>query len=551
MNFFVLLCSVREYKYFGTNLPLTSTKMSIALTVAEQQKLAANPYVNLPKTGRDGINDITVDEFHKLLSSHDVERRCTFLAFHGVQNKDGKTFKIHLEMNDYNSPIYEELSPETKVFVDNTLSGKEKDAFKVAASCSVTGMFNTLLINKGTDGEPSWTRLDNVIVNVSAGRYTIKNEYQTTVPKRVVVSIKNNLKMEDMYKPFLTNKELDNVKLNDCFRLLQEGFAFEMNRLKECYIAYQNLDDSEQAKQPNVLLYDSAEINNKIFKAPCLDGGNAAHGAMYRRCRNNMSMVDGKPVFEPTPYENEEDHFVQIRLPLTGNLDSVGIEKYNKWTKNVFSKTNIRVMAPFSPYNYRWIDSRLVGNETARNSILEYIAIPTLHKIPEYITDNDRPQIHLYRQADVNMTGNKALHPMFTQFSKCNNQALNMVINFDCFVNIENFVISSEIVSFRPIYNVRLENDRTSSGVAASDDGDNDISMESYTPPVAKTRTKIPEAAALGNGGEDIDMKEEPVPYIPVDPDGPHEEQVTAPVEEPVEVNVQRRTTRRVVPKAE
>lgn len=535
--------------------------MSIALTVAEQQKLSVSPYVNLPKTGRDGINDITVDQFHAILSSHSVETRCTFLAFHVTPNSDGKTFKTHLEMNNYNAPIYDELSPECKIFVDNTISGKEQNQFKVAASGSKVGMFTTLFINKGTDDEPSWGRFDNVIVNVSAGRFTIKNEFESTVPKRVVVSIKNNNKMGDVYKPFLANKKLDNVKLNECYKLLQEGFAFEMSRLKQCYLDYQKLSDAEQAKQPAVRFYDVDEIHPDIFRASCLDGGDAGYGSMYRRCRNNVTMDNGKPVFEPVPYENEEDHFVQIRLPLSGVLDKIGMDKYNKWTENIFNKRNIRVMAPFSQFNYRWINSEAVGVEGSKNSILEYIAVPTLHKIEEYSTDNDRPQIHLYRQADVNMTGNKALHPMFTQYTKCNNQSLNMVINFDCFVNDKNFVISSEIINFRPIYNVRLENKRFSNSLNSSDDGDNDISGEEYGSRQSgpKSRSKIAEAIALGNGGDDIDMEEEPeVPAstgattkvsAPVDLDDPDVAPASTPVEEPVEAEVPKRVVRRMMPK--
>lgn len=529
----------------------TTTTTIVTPTVAEQQKLTASPYVNVPRKGRDGIDDITVTQLHQILSSHSVETRCTFLAFHITSNGDGKTFKTHLAMNDYNATIYEELSPETKTFVDNTISGKEQNPFKVAASGSKIGMFLSLLINKGSDEEPSWSRFDNVIVNVSTGRFTIKNEFESTVPKRVIVSVKNNNKMEEMYKPFLTNKKLDNIELNACFKLLQEGFAFEMNRLKQCYIAYQKLDDAAQSATPPVRFFDSEEINPEIFKASCLDGGDAGYASMYRRCKNNMVMENGKPVFEPVPYENEEDHSIQIRLPLSKELDRVGLDKYNKWTENIFNKQNIRVMAPFSQFNYRYVNSDRIGNPEAKNSIMEYVIAPTLHKIKEYATDSDRPAIHPYRQADVDMTGHKAINPMFTQFSRCNNQALNMVINFDCFVNTKNFVISAEIINFRPIYNVRLENKRTTFGLNSTDDGDNDIDEGSYVPRnTTKTRAQLKEAVMAG--GEDIDEED------PVDLDGedvetpaPAPAPASTPVQEPVEVSISKRVNRRILPKAD
>lgn len=466
---------------------------AVYFTVEEQDKLNKAPYINKPYTSKKVFNTISVNTLYKKVSKLSAGKRFTLLNFHFVKSKSGKSFEPRLTVDIFNEDIYNTLSARAVEFVDATIASKKENGFENACSYFQQGMFTTLLYNAGTDDEPLWDLMDNMIINVSAGKFSVKNKYQTAnEPQRVVFNVKNTNENGEKYAPYIHNKNLDNEVLCAVTKMLQEDLKSEMLRMKDCY----------EEEGSEVKLLNESSIMDHTFEPKCLDDSPEAYSAIYRRCYNKITMVNGTPEFTPVPYEDEKDHFVTVRMNISGPADRGLLSNYNKWHSTKFEKTGVVIVAPHCPVNYRYINTDRVGDENAKNSILQYTSMLSLHRAERYVVDNDKLHtVHPYRLADELMEG--VNNPMFTQFSKCSNQFVNCVVNFKCFINGNGLTVSTDVVSFNPIYITRLENKVFSTGREIVDDGGDNIDEDSYVPSTKKAAPRKPLPA------DDDDITEE------------------------------------------
>ena len=467
---------------------------AVYLTVEEQDKLNKAAYINEPYKNKKKIFEtINISTLYKKVSKLPAGKRFTLLNFHFVKPKGSKSCEPRLTEDSFNEEIQNNLSKRAADFVDSTIESKKENGFDNACSFFQNGMFTTLLYNAGSAKEPIWDLMDNMIINVSAGKFSVKNKYQTTTnePQRVVFNVKNSNENGEKYAPYIHNKNLDNEILCAVIKMLQEDLKSEMLRMKECY----------EEEGSEVKLLKESSIMDNIFEPKCLDTDPEAYAAMYRRCYNKITMVGNKPEFTPVVYENEKDHFVTVRMNLSGLADKTLLSNYNKWHSTHFEKTGVHIVAPHCPVNYRYINTDRVGDENAKNSILQYTSMLSLHRADDYVVDNENLHaVHPYRLADTMLEGVK--NPMFTQFTKCSNQFVNCVVNFKCFINDLGFIVSTDVVAFNPIYITRLENKIFSTSREIIDDGNDNIDEESYTP----SSKKAPRKPLLA---DDDDIEEE------------------------------------------
>lgn len=451
--------------------------MSI-FTNAEQTKISSHAFAHTKKVRR-GIQDLTVDELHKILSSNEEGARVTFLNFHLT-----KAGKIALGEDDYANNIYDNLNARTKKLVDDALVSKEK--FNEAVSTHSNGLFITFLLNRGTTEKPIWDKLDNILINVSTTGFKVKLDNEGC-PTKGVVRVHNSNINQEIYEDYLHNPNLDNEALCACIDMIQRDLAMSMTKL---------------SKTEGAVFFSEKEVPYHITESRVLDLSEGAFASLYRRCNAKPLKGGG---FEAIPHTKESEHFFNIRFPISKPLDSTGVDSYNKIYVDKTSAKSFKfriagkqVALKNNKICLRHFNTDRIGNEGASNSILEFPISLSTHKSPLYDVEGKDYELHPYRRADETFAG--VNNPAFTQFTKSRNQVINAVVQFKCFVGRDSMAINIDPVSFEPVYLVRFENARFARSEDCGDDGDADI--DEGTP--ASCTTTAGKRRVL-QGDEDID----------------------------------------------
>ena len=464
------------------------------LSVAEQKKLDKITYVNVPKTNKKNITQVDISSFYKGVKKLSPGYRFRVLNWYFVQPPGGKSSEPRLDSDAFNEDTLKNLSDRAEELIKKTRDEKKENGFDTAASYFKEGMFTTLLVNIGTDNEPCWDLMDNIIINVSASKFTVKNKFETKTnePQRIVFNVKNNNENEKVYTPFVSNTKTDNEMFCDITRMLQEDLAKVMDFMKQCHDSERE-KDSVVPKDKRVKFLTNGSIPDVLLQSASLDMSATGHSSMYKRCR--IDMKNSTP--EAIPIEDPKDHFVQVRTGISGLATQKTLDDYNQWHSTAFERRGVYIAAPYNQINYRYIDTTLIGNENPNLAIMQCISMLSLHKSDFYQTGLSKfHTVHPYTRADTMMNGTK--NPMFTQFTKCNNQFINCVVNFKCYVRAGGMTITADLVSFTPIYITRLDNKVFSYGSEQIEDDNFDddnvvVKKKSGKPSLKYDDEEIPE----------------------------------------------------------
>lgn len=444
------------------------TKMStFFLNPAEQLKVI-NHKLFVTKNDRVGA-DIYVKDLRKLMESNKLGSRIAFINYYFAKNENRGPTLCKIKEDAYNAKIIPYLSPTAMATHEATLANKKDPGPDVLASDFKNGMYTTMLLNVGTTDEPVYEKFPKIIINVFAGGFIVKNVHDGVLPRRVVVNIPNeNRHFDDFYKfmsvPEGKRPSLDNEDYFACVDMIQQDLAECLKRL-----AFAKKKDSE-----NVHIQNPGEITNKIFKSKRFTVDSPAALAKKVKCEMKKSS-DGSMEFTPKE-TTPNNYYTQVRINISNQTDAKFWTTYAGGNSG-FSANNMIIVAPRNNVAYRHIDSKLVGKSENGNSIMDRKTILTLNKCSKYKAPDAGHAVYAYPEAVKTFEGSE--HEMYTEFSDCGRQILNMVVSPTLFINDVNFCPSFEIAPFRDLFITRIDKDYFSKRNKIITDEDVDLEDES------------------------------------------------------------------------